>query len=154
METYTNGRDTISLRQREHNPNLWEMIRDGEWIGAADYHDLLVTKLERNGFHAVVETPEALATVEENRQDEWRLEVAGKGFTSTIYATGKEARKDARNVATKNERSVRVWANFATDPRGHYTTDPGERSYPPRSYAIFGEYPEYVKSQGMEALIP
>ena len=53
METYTDGRDTIVLKQRESNPNLWEMRRNGEWIGAADYHHMLVIKLERNGFRLV-----------------------------------------------------------------------------------------------------
>ncbi len=42
--------DEIGLRQRVHSPNMYEMIRNGEWIGAADYHDNLVRKLTRNGY--------------------------------------------------------------------------------------------------------
>jgi hypothetical protein len=44
---------TIVLVQRVNNPDLWEMHRDGEWIGAADYYDLLVAKLTRNHFSPV-----------------------------------------------------------------------------------------------------
>ena len=63
-ETYRNASgETITLVQRIHTPNMWEMRRDGEWIGAADYLGNLQRKLERNGYR-LIETETVLGVTD------------------------------------------------------------------------------------------